>query len=70
LTIDGARADDRVERLIYDSDHEQFRASVRGFVQDVYRPLHEEIRAAHQIPRSVWLEAGKLGLLGLEMPEV
>lgn len=58
-----------MRRRIYDSDHEAFRDSVREFLDRQVKPhleLHLEGRA---IPRQLWLEAGKQGLLGLEVPE-
>lgn len=57
-------------RNIYGPDHEAFRASVREFVERSLVPRAEEFIEAHAIDRSVWLEAGKQGLLGLEIPEI
>jgi len=58
-----------VRRRIYDSDHSAFRDSVREFLDRQVKPdleLHLEAKA---MPRQMWLEAGKQGLLGLEVPE-
>ena len=54
---------------LYDEDHVEFRSMVRRFVDTELRPRAEEFRANRQIPRSVWKQAGDLGLLGFMMPE-
>jgi alkylation response protein AidB-like acyl-CoA dehydrogenase len=59
----------RMERTIYDDDHEAFRASVREFLDREVIPGVEEHAEAHRIPREFWLAAGKQGFLGLEIPE-
>ena len=56
-------------RNIYDEDHEAFRSSVREFVDRNLKPRAEEMIREHQIPRDIWLEAGKQGFFGLAMPE-
>jgi alkylation response protein AidB-like acyl-CoA dehydrogenase len=58
-----------MRRSIYDDDHEAFRASVREFLDRQVRPHLEEHQAGKQIPRDFWIEAGKQGFLGLEIPE-
>jgi alkylation response protein AidB-like acyl-CoA dehydrogenase len=56
-------------RNIYQEEHEDFRASVREFVERTLKPRAEEFIRDHTIPREVWLEAGKQGLLGMDIPE-
>ena len=56
-------------RNIYDEDHESFRASVREFVERTLRPRAEEMIAEKTISRDIWLDAGKQGLLSLDIPE-
>ncbi|KYH46146.1 acyl-CoA dehydrogenase family protein [Branchiibius sp. NY16-3462-2] len=56
-------------RNIYDEDHEAFRASVREFVERTLRPRAEEMIAEKTISRDIWLDAGKQGLLSLDIPE-
>ncbi|MDQ6688062.1 MAG: acyl-CoA dehydrogenase family protein, partial [Actinomycetota bacterium] len=56
-------------RTIYEADHEAFRDSVREFLDRQVNPKLEEYQSEHAIPREFWLEAGKQGLLGLEIPE-
>ncbi len=58
-----------MKRSIYDSDHEAFRDSVREFLDRQVRPHLEEHVAEKSMPRELWLEAGKQGFLGLEIPE-
>ncbi|HEX6516001.1 MAG TPA: acyl-CoA dehydrogenase family protein [Nocardioidaceae bacterium] len=59
-----------MKRRIYDADHEAFRASVREFLDREVRPNLEQFIEDKAIPRDIWLEAGKQGFLGLEIPEV
>ncbi len=58
-----------MKRTIYDEDHEAFRASVKEFLDRQVVPNLEEHAAGKAIPREFWLEAGKQGFLGLEIPE-
>jgi len=58
-----------MRRRIYNSDHEAFRGSVRQFLDRHVRPRTEEFIAARALPRDIWIEAGKQGFLGLEVPE-
>jgi alkylation response protein AidB-like acyl-CoA dehydrogenase len=58
-----------VRRTLYEPEHEDVRALVREFVDRHVRPRHEEFLAAKAFPRDVWIEAGKQGLLGLQIPE-
>ncbi|AWK76306.1 acyl-CoA dehydrogenase (plasmid) [Rhodococcus oxybenzonivorans] len=57
-----------MERTIFDADHEAFRGSVRAFVNRHVRPNIKEMQTSHAIPREVWIEAGRQGLLGLQVP--
>ncbi|MEV5649359.1 acyl-CoA dehydrogenase family protein [Nocardia sp. NPDC052254] len=56
-------------RLEYDSEHRQFRQVVRDFVQQTVTPVHEDWERAGCLDRSLFTEAGKLGLLGFPVPE-
>lgn len=58
-----------MKRSIYDEDHEAFRASVKEFLDRSVVPHVEQHAADKAIPREFWLEAGKQGFLGLEIPE-
>ncbi|MBV8785646.1 MAG: acyl-CoA dehydrogenase family protein [Mycobacterium sp.] len=56
-------------RLQYTSEHHQFREMVRDFVQQTVVPNHENWERDGQWDRSLFTEAGKLGLLGFTVPE-
>ncbi|MFI6326278.1 acyl-CoA dehydrogenase family protein [Nonomuraea sp. NPDC050556] len=58
-----------MRRTLYGEDHDAFRASVREFVGRTVVPRQEEFAERRLIGREVWLEAGRQGLLGLEVPE-
>jgi alkylation response protein AidB-like acyl-CoA dehydrogenase len=55
--------------LTYSAEHHQFRALVRDFVQQTVLPAHEGWEHAGCWDRSLFTEAGKLGLLGFPVPE-
>jgi len=57
-------------RNVYEPDHEAFRDTAREFVERSLKPRAESFLEARSIDREVWIEAGKQGLLGLEVPEV
>jgi hypothetical protein len=52
-----------------DPEHEEFRASVRAFVDRHVRPVAEESEAAGRPPAALLKEMGGAGLLGLSIPE-
>ncbi|MEU6561317.1 acyl-CoA dehydrogenase family protein [Nocardia nova] len=56
-------------RLEYDPEHWQFRQVVHDFVQQTVVPAHENWEQAGCLDRSLFTEAGKLGLLGFPVPE-
>lgn len=56
-------------RNVYGPEHEDFRRSVREFVERTLKPRAGEMLEAKVIGRDVWQEAGKQGLLGLDIPE-
>ena len=58
-----------MKRTIYDEDHEAFRGSVREFLERSVIPHVDEHAARKALPREFWLEAGKQGFLGLEIPD-
>src|SRR3546814_14043716 len=58
-----------MESDLFESDHEEYRAVVREFVQRHVVPTQETWTEQRLIDRAVWLEAGKQGLLGLSVPE-
>jgi acyl-CoA dehydrogenase len=52
-----------------DDEHEEFRASVRGFVDRHVRPVVDESEEAGRPPAALLKEMGSAGLLGLAVPE-
>jgi long-chain-acyl-CoA dehydrogenase len=61
--------EDDMPRNLYSADHEAFRQSAHEFVERSLKPRAQQFIEARVIDREVWLEAGKQGLLGLEVPE-
>jgi alkylation response protein AidB-like acyl-CoA dehydrogenase len=57
-------------RNLYSADHEEFRLTAREFVERSLMPRAEQFIQARVIDREAWREAGKQGLLGLEVPEI
>jgi alkylation response protein AidB-like acyl-CoA dehydrogenase len=57
-----------VQRTLFDADHEAFRETMRAFVDRTLRPNSARHALEHRIDRDCWLEAGRAGLLGLEVP--
>jgi alkylation response protein AidB-like acyl-CoA dehydrogenase len=58
-----------MRRRVFEDDHELFRESVKQFVERTILPLDEQIRTERTMPREVWLEAGRQGFLGIQVPE-
>ena len=58
-----------MRRTIYQAEHEALRDTVKEFIDRHVRPHELEFIERREIPRDVWLEAGKQGLLGLQVPE-
>jgi alkylation response protein AidB-like acyl-CoA dehydrogenase len=58
-----------MRRRLYGEDHEAFRGVVREFAARTLLPADDRFLAQRGFDREVWTEAGKQGLLGLEVPE-
>jgi alkylation response protein AidB-like acyl-CoA dehydrogenase len=58
-----------MRRSIFEPEHDAFRASAREFVDRHLRPQLDHFIEQRGIDRSLWIEAGKQGLLGLQIPE-
>jgi alkylation response protein AidB-like acyl-CoA dehydrogenase len=52
-----------------DQEHRDFQAMVRDFVGREIVPHHADWERAGLVDREVWRAAGKLGLLGIDVPE-
>jgi alkylation response protein AidB-like acyl-CoA dehydrogenase len=53
---------------IFESDHQDFRHTVRNFVRTDAAPNYSRYCEQHLIDRELWLKAGSLGMLGLHVP--
>ncbi|MDT5188445.1 MAG: hypothetical protein QOI28_696, partial [Mycobacterium sp.] len=60
---------DLVRRDIFEPEHDDFRATARSFYETVCVPHTEEWEHRGYVDREAWIEAGKLGLIGWELPE-
>jgi alkylation response protein AidB-like acyl-CoA dehydrogenase len=58
-----------MQRLRDEPEHDAFRESVRAFCDKHVAPHHKEWEEAGIVPRELWLEAGRQGLLGTDVPE-
>jgi alkylation response protein AidB-like acyl-CoA dehydrogenase len=56
-------------RPFFTDDHEAFRSSVREYLARTVVDHVEDWDAAGIVPREPWLEAGRQGLLGINVPE-
>ena len=57
-----------VQRTVYREDHEQFRETVRRFIEREWAPHQDEWNHAGQVSRDIWLKAGREGLLCVTLP--
>ncbi|CDR17930.1 acyl-CoA dehydrogenase family protein [Streptomyces iranensis] len=58
-----------MQRKLYEQDHEDFRATVREYVEREVLPHRERWDADRMVGGSAWLAAGRQGILGLAVPE-
>ncbi|HEY2812780.1 MAG TPA: acyl-CoA dehydrogenase family protein [Acidimicrobiales bacterium] len=57
-----------MNRDLFDDEHEQFRTSVRRWLDKEVVPHHLEWDEAGIVPRSLFTDAGDLGFLGMAIP--
>jgi alkylation response protein AidB-like acyl-CoA dehydrogenase len=57
------------QRRLFSSEHEQFRETVRRFIESEIAPFHQQWEHEGGVPRELWLKAGGAGLLGCSVPE-
>ncbi len=53
----------------FSADHEQFRQTIRQFLQTEAAPFIDQWEADGKIPREFWKKFGEMGYFGLSMPE-
>lgn len=58
-----------MKRLIFDEVHEALRATTREFIERELMPNADKWESERLIDRSVFVAAGKYGLIGFNMPE-
>jgi alkylation response protein AidB-like acyl-CoA dehydrogenase len=58
-----------MQRTLYEAEHEAFRAAARAFLAKQVVPFHAQWEQDGVVDRAVWLEAGKQGLLGMDVDE-
>ena len=58
-----------MQQQLYTDDHEAFRATVQAFLAKHVIPYHKEWERAGIVDRTLWTEAGRAGLLGMDVPE-
>src|ERR1700691_2321197 len=64
-----AGEEESMKRTLFEPDHDAFRESVREFVTRSIVPHEEKLIEQRFIDREIWLEAGRNGYLGLDVPE-
>ena len=60
---------DTATRTAFDEDMDAFRDTVRSFMRDRVAPNAEQWDEAKIVPKSIWKEAGELGMLCPTVPE-
>jgi alkylation response protein AidB-like acyl-CoA dehydrogenase len=58
-----------MERNIFTDEHQMFRESVRRFIEKEIAPYHEQWEKEGIVPRELWLKAGEMGFLAMDVPE-
>jgi acyl-CoA dehydrogenase len=58
-----------IPRQLFNSDHEEFRLSLRRFLQAEVLPRHAAWEEQGFVDRDIWQRAGELGFLCTNMPE-
>ena len=58
-----------MRRTLFGPEHEALRATAREFLERTVIPRMDQFIEQRGLPRDVWLEAGKQGLLGLHIPD-
>ena len=58
-----------MRRTLFDTTHEQFRTSVRRFLDKEVAPRAAEFEQAGVVDREVFRRAGEAGFLGFAVPE-
>ena len=57
-----------MKRLVFEPEHEQLRATTRQYIERVVAPRAEKWERERLVDRAAYLEAGKYGLIGFNLP--
>ncbi|MDP5210412.1 acyl-CoA dehydrogenase family protein [Microbulbifer sp. 2205BS26-8] len=58
-----------IPRTVFNEDHEQFRNTVRKFLENEAEPFHNQWEKDGQVDRALWNKAGEMGFLCPQVPE-
>ncbi|BBM01649.1 acyl-CoA dehydrogenase family protein [Microbulbifer sp. GL-2] len=58
-----------IPRTVYNEEHEQFRDTVRKFLENEAVPYHSQWEKDGQVDRALWNKAGEMGFLCPQIPE-
>ncbi|WP_323846596.1 acyl-CoA dehydrogenase family protein [Microbulbifer magnicolonia] len=58
-----------IPRTVFNEDHEQFRDTVRKFLENEAAPYHHQWEKDGQVDRELWTKAGEMGFLCPQIPE-
>ena len=58
-----------MRNTLYEPEHDAFRESVRAYLAKEVVPFHAQWEQDGLVDRGAWVEAGKQGLLGTDVPE-
>ncbi len=58
-----------IERTLFQPEHDQWRETVRRFIEKEIVPFHDEWEKDGVVPRELWLKAGAQGMLCCTVPE-
>src|ERR1700723_1604623 len=58
-----------MRRTIFETEHDDFRETVRNFLRAEAAPHAEAWEEAGLVPREFWMEAARHGMVGFEVPE-
>ncbi|SDK01842.1 acyl-CoA dehydrogenase family protein [Microbulbifer yueqingensis] len=58
-----------IPRTVFNAEHEQFRDTVRKFLENEAAPFHAQWEKDGQVDRALWNKAGEMGFLCPQVPE-
>ncbi|MBU2697436.1 acyl-CoA dehydrogenase family protein [Nocardioides sp. WV_118_6] len=58
-----------MRRTVFNEDHEDFRRTIRSFLESEVVPNYQEWYDAGQVSRDLYKKVGDLGVFGIEVPE-